>query len=151
MANMKKSLFRLTDVLELCIAYTFCFSLNLTFDYVKVLEPTSDILASFFRNFLQYQTVIVILSTFLVVVFHYQFSCRKKAEVFCRILVGDTLFNITVRYSLDCLMVLVCVYLLSALVNVSLDFGLTNNLYLIPIFIVHILIGAGQVWKYENI
>lgn len=35
MAIMKKSLFRLTDVLELCIAYTFCFSLNLMFDYVK--------------------------------------------------------------------------------------------------------------------
>ena len=151
MANMKKSLFRLTDVLELCIAYTFCFSLNLTFDYVKTLELTSGILISFFRYFLEYQTMIVILSTFLVVVFHYQFSCRKKTEVFCRILVGDTLFNIMVRYSLDCLMVLVCAYLLSALANVYWDFGLTNNLYLVPIFIVYILISARQVRKYENI
>ena len=40
MVNMKKSLFRLIDALELCIAYTFCFSLNLTFDYVKTLELT---------------------------------------------------------------------------------------------------------------
>ncbi len=79
---MKKSLFRLTGVLELCIAYTFCFSLNLTFDYVKTLELTSGILTSFFRNFLEYQTMIVILSTFLVVVFHYQFSCRKKQRYF---------------------------------------------------------------------
>ena len=151
MVNMKKSLFRLTDVLELCIAYTLCFSLNLTFDYVKTLELTSGILVSFFRNFLEYQTMIVILSTFLGVVFHYQFSCRKKTEVFCRVLVGDTLFNIMVRYSLDCLMVLVCVYLLSALANVYLDFGFTNNLYLVLIFIVYILISAGQVWRYENI
>lgn len=151
MINLKKSLFRLTDVLELCIAYAFCFSLNLIFDYVKTLELTSGIVISFFRNFSQYQTVIVILSTFLVVVFHYQFSCRKKTEVFCRILVGGTLFNIIVRYSLDCLMVLGCVYLLSVAANVYLDFGFTNNLYLVLIFIVYILISVGQVRKYENI
>ena len=148
---MKKSLFRRADVLELCVAYTFIFSLNLTFDYVKTLELTSGILISFFRNFLEYQTMIVIISTFLVVVLHYQFSCRKKTEVFCRVLVGDTLFNIMVRYSLDCLMVLVCVYLLFALANVYFDFGLTNNLYLVLIFIVYILISARQVRKYENI
>lgn len=63
MVNMKKSLFRLTDVLELCIAYTFCFSINMIFDYVKTLELTSGILISFFRNFSGYQTLIVILST----------------------------------------------------------------------------------------
>ena len=148
---MRKSLFRRADVLELCVAYTFSFSLNLTFDYVKTLELTSGILISFFRNFLEYQTMIVIISTFLVVVLHYQFSCRKKTEVFCRVLVGDTLFNIMVRYSLDCLMVLVCVYLLFALANVYFDFGLTNNLYLVLIFIVYILISARQVRKYENI
>lgn len=148
---MKKSLFRLADILELSVAYVFCFSLCLMFDYVKTLEMTSDILTSFFRNFLQYQTMIVIFSTFLVVVFHYQFSCRKKTEVFCRILVGDTLFNITVRYSLNCLTVLGFVYLLFALANAYLNFDLTSNLYLVPIFIVYILISARQVRKYETL
>lgn len=146
---MKKSLFRPADILELGVAYAFCFSLCLMFDYVKTLEMTSDIITSFFRSFLQYQTMIVILSTFLVVVFHYQFSCRRKTEVFCRILVGDTLFNITVRYSLNCLTVLGFVYLLFALANAYLNFDLTNNLYLVPIFIVYILISARQVRNYE--
>ena len=146
---MKKSLFRPADILELGLAYAFCFSLCLMFDYVKTLEMTSDIITSFFRSFLQYQTIIVILSTFLVVVFHYQFSCRRKTEVFCRILVGYTLFNITVRYSLNCLTVLGFVYLLFALANAYLSFDLTNNLYLVPIFIVYILISARQVRNYE--
>lgn len=146
---MKKSLFRPADILELGVAYAFCFSLCLMFDYVKTLEMTSDIITSFFRSFLQYQAMIVILSTFLVVVFHYQFSCRRKTEVFCRILVGDTLFNITVRYSLNCLTVLGFVYLLFALANAYLSFGLTSNLYLVPIFIVYILISARQVRNYE--
>ena len=146
---MKKSLFRLADILELGVAYAFCFSLCLMFDYVKTLEMTSDILTSFFRNFLQYQTMIIIFSTLLVVVLHYQFLCRKKTEVFCRILVGDTLFNITVRYSLNCLMVLGFVYLLFALANAYLGFDLIGNLYLVVIFIVYILISARQVSKYE--
>ncbi len=146
---MKKSLFRLADIFELSVAYAFCFSLCLMFDYVKTLEMTSDILTSFFRNFLKYQTMIVILSTFLVAVFHYQFSCRKKIEVFCRILVGDTLFNITVRYSLNCLMVLGFVYLVFLATNAYLGFDLTKNLYLVLIFIVYILISARQVRKYE--
>lgn len=151
MVNLKKSLFRLTDVLELCIAYTFCFSLNLTFDYVKTVDLESYILKSFFENFLDYQLQIVILSTFIVIVFHYQMLYRKKAEVFCKILVGDTVFNITARYSLDCLTILVFVYLLSTLVSVYLNLSLTGNLFLALIFAVYILISARQVRKYENI
>lgn len=146
---MKKSLFRLVDILELGIAYAFCFSLCLMFDYVKTLDMTSDILTSFFRDFLRYQTMIVIFSTFLVVVFHYQFLCRKKTEVFCKILVGDTLSNIAVRYSLNCLIILGFVYVLFSFANAYWGFGLTGNLYLVPIFIVYILISARQVRNYE--
>ena len=151
MVNLKKSLFRLTDVLELCIAYTFCFSLNLTFDYVKTVDLESYILKSFFENFLDYQLQIVILSTFIVIVFHYQMLYRKKTEVFCKILVGDTGLNITARYSLDCLTILVFVYLLSTLVSVYLNLSLTGNLFLPLIFAVYILISARQVRKYEDI
>lgn len=147
---MRKSLFRFADALELCTAYIFCFFLNLLFDYVKTLDLDSYILKAFLKNFMDYQTLIIFLFTFIVIVFHYQMLYRKKAEVFCRILVGDTVFNITIRYSLDCLTILVFVYLLSTLVNVYLNFNLTSNLYLVLIFITYILISGSQVRKYEN-
>ena len=150
MVNMKKSLFRLTDILELGIAYIFCFFLNLTFDYVRTVDLDSYILETFLKNFLEYQSLIVVLSTFISIVFHYQVLYRKKAEVFCKILVGDTVFHITVRYSLDCLTILVFVYLLSGLVGVYLNLSLTSNLYLVFIFAIYILISARQVRKYEN-
>ena len=148
---MKKTLFRLTDVLELCIAYTFCFSLNLTFDYVKTVELDSYILESFFEIFLEYQFLIVILTTFIVVVFHYQMLYRKRAEVFCKILVGDTVFHITARYLLDCIAILVFIYLLTVMISAYLNLSSTSNLYLVLIFAVYILISAGRVQKYENI
>ena len=148
---MKKSLFRLTDMLELSIAYIFCFSLNLLLDYAKTLDLDAYILKAFLKNFIDYQPLIVSLFTFIVIVFHYQMLERKKAEIFCRILVGGTVFGITIRYVLDCLTVLIFVYLLSALVNFHFGFNLANNFYLVPILITYILISARWVRKYENI
>ncbi len=148
---MKKSLFRLTDMLELSIAYIFCFSLNLLLDYAKTLDLDAYILKAFLKNFIDYQPLIVLLFTFIVIVFHYQMLERKKIEIFCRILVGGTVFSITIRYVLDCLTVLISVYLLSALVNVHFGFNSAGNFYLIPILVTYILISARRVRKYENI
>ena len=148
---MKKSLFRLTDMLELSIAYIFCFSLNLLLDYAKTLDLDAYILKAFLKNFIDYQPLIVSLFTFIVIVFHYQMLERKKAEIFCRILVGGTVFSITIRYVLDCIAVLIFVYLLSALVNLHFGFNLADNFYLVLIFVTYILISARRVRKYENI
>ena len=148
---MKKSLFRLTDMLELSVAYIFCFSLNLLLDYAKTLDLDAYILKAFLKNFIDYQPLIVFLFTFIVIVFHYQMLERKKAEIFCRILVGGTVFSITIRYVLDCLTVLIFVYLLSALVNLHFGFNLADNFYLVLIFVTYILISARRVRKYENI
>ena len=148
---MKKSLFRLTDMFELSIAYIFCFSLNLLLDYAKTLGLDAYILKAFLKNFIDYQPLIVSLFTFIVIVFHYQMLERKKAEIFCRILVGGTVFSITIRYVLDCLTVLIFVYLLSALANLHFGFNLADNFYLVLIFVTYILISARRVRKYENI
>ncbi|MCX4380133.1 MAG: hypothetical protein OSJ61_28965 [Lachnospiraceae bacterium] len=148
---MKKSLFRPTDMLELSIVYILCFSLNLLLDYAKTLDLDAYILKAFLKNFIDYQPLIVSLFTFIVIVFHYQMLERKKAEIFCRILVGGTVFSITIRYVLDCLTVLIFVYLLSALVNLHFGFNLADNFYLVLIFVTYILISARRVRKYENI
>ena len=148
---MKKSLFRLTDMLELSIVYILCFSLNLLLDYARSLALDAYILKAFLKNFIDYQPLIVSLFTFIVIVFHYQMLERKKAEIFCRILVGGTVFSITIRYVLDCLTILIFVYLLSALVNLHFGFNLADNFYLVLIFVTYILISARRVRKYENI
>ena len=148
---MKKSLFRLPDMFELSIAYIFCFSLNLLLDYAKTLDLDAYILKAFLKNFIDYQPLIVSAFTFIVIVFHYQMLERKKTEIFCRILVGGTVPTITIRYMLDCIAILIFVYLLSALENLRLGFNLAINFYLVLILVTYILISARQVRKYENI
>ena len=147
---MKKSLFRLTDMLELSFAYILCFSLNLLLDYVKTLDLDSYLLKAFLKNFIDFQPLVVSLFTVIVTVFHYQMLQRKRAEIFCRILVGGTVFNITTRYIRDSLTILIPVYLLSSLANAYLDFDLFGNFYLVLILITYILISAVWVRKYEN-
>ena len=138
-------------MLELSIVYIFCFSLNLLLGYAKTLDLDAYILKDFLKKFIDLQPLIVLLFTFIVIVFHYQMLERKKPEIFCRILVGGTVFRITIRFVLDCLTVLISVYLLSALVNLHLGFNFAGNLYLLLIFITYILISARRVRKYENI
>lgn len=147
---MRKSLFRISDVLELSIAYFFCFIINILIEYIKTLELDSYILQVFLKKFIDFQSLITFLFTFIVIVFHYQMLQRKKEEIFCKILVGDTVSNITIRYALNCLTILIFVYLLSILVNGYLNFNLTSNFYLVLIFITYILISTKEVRKYEN-
>lgn len=147
---MKKSLFRIADVSELSIVYIFCFIINILIEYVKTLDIDSYILQVFIENFINYQLLIVLFFTFIVIVFHYQMLQRKKEEIFCKILVGDTIFNITIRYILDCLVILTFIFLLSIIVSIYFDFNLINNLYLVLVFIIYIIASARRVQKYEN-
>lgn len=137
-------------MLELSFAYILCFSLNLLLDYVKTLDSDSYLLKAFLKNFIDYQPLVVSLFTVIVVVFHYQMLQRKRTEIFCRILVGGTVFNITTRYIRDSLTILIPVYLLSILANAYLDFNFFGNFYLVLILVTYILISSRQVWKYEN-
>lgn len=145
---MKYSLFRFIDVIEAFAIYLICFSTNLIFIYVQTLDlGDSYILESFLESIIEYQLVINIFLTFIMIVFHYQFLNRKKTEISCRILVGDTMVNVVIRYILNSLTILVFSFLLSLLLNFYLELNVTSNLYLVFIFIIYILISAGKVEK----
>lgn len=145
---MKYSLFRFIDVFEAFAIYLICFASNLIFIYVQTLNlEGSFILKSFLKSITDYQVIINIFLTFIIIVFHYQFLNRRKTEIFCRILVGDTMVNIIIRYILNSLGILMFSFLLSLSLNFYLELNVTSNLYLVFIFIIYILISAGQVKK----
>ncbi len=145
---MKYSLFRFIDVFEAIASYLICFASNLIFIYVQTLNlEGSSILKSFLKSIIDYQLIINVFLTSIIIVFHYQFLNRRKTEIFCRILVGDTMVNIIIRYILNSLAILVFSFLLSLSLNFYLELNVTSNLYLVFIFIIYILISAGQVKK----
>ena len=104
--QMKKSIFRQIDRFELLSCYVFCFCFNTIFDYFKSLSIDSYFLYDFLKQLYDYQTLIVLLISFIVVISHYQIVSRKKVEVHCRIIVGDTIWSAVLRYFVECLILL---------------------------------------------
>ncbi|MDG5471279.1 hypothetical protein P6709_05930 [Jeotgalibacillus sp. ET6] len=145
---MKYSLYRFIDVFEASAIYLICFASNLLFIYVQTLTlEVPFVLETFIKSIIDYQLMINILLTFLIIVFHYQFLNRKKTEISCRILVGDTMANIIIRYVLNSLAIVGFSFLLSLLLNLYLELNAASNLYLVFIFILYIVMSAGQVKK----
>lgn len=145
---MRYSLFRLRDIIEVCVIYLICFTSNSIFTFVNSLNlGNSSILNSFLKNIIDYQIIINIFLTFIVVVFHYQFVNKKRIEIYCRILVGDNLIKITLRYIKNSSYILIFSFLLSLILNYILELDINTNLYLFFIFIIYILLSAGQVLK----
>ncbi|REH92101.1 hypothetical protein DOS68_01870 [Staphylococcus felis] len=148
---MQYSLFRFIDFFEICILYIVCFVSNTLLLNIQIFNlSNSFILQSFLQSILEYHYIIVILSSFVIIIFHYQFLARKKTEVFCRILVGSTMIKIIRRYILDSLCILLIAFLISLILNFYLKLDIKDNFYLVCIFIIYIIISASQVKKNEN-
>lgn len=147
---MKKSLFRLIDRFELFSFYVLCFGFNIMFNYAKTLNIDSYLLQTFLKQFYDHQTLIILLLTIIVIINHYQMLNRKKVEIYCRILVGDTIRSATIRYIFECLVILGIVFVISMIISDILAICLINNIYLSCIFMVYILISSRMVSKFEN-
>lgn len=143
---MKYSLFRLSDALEAFAIYLMCFASNLALVYVQTSNvEIASLLEAFIDSIVDYRLIISICLTFMMIVFHYQFLNRKKTEISCRILVGDTREGIIKRYILNSLTILMISFVASLLFGFYLNVIVTSNLYLVFIFTIYILVSAGQV------
>lgn len=148
---MKKSIFRVVDRYELFACYLFCFCCNTMLDYSKTLRLESFLLQNYLKQLYDYQALIVSLISFIVVIFHYQMVIRKKEELHCRILVGDTIRAAIKRYIVECLIILVTAFIVSLSLNIGLNLSVIGNLYLSALFIFYILISSMVVNRFENI
>lgn len=146
-----KSFFRMTDRAELFILYVFCFFLNIVFELGTKLKVSSHILMMFIKEFTDYKVQISLLFTIIVAIFHYQLRNRKKMEIYCRILVGDILSKIIIRYICECLVILVSAYFISIIIKLYFSLDLYGGTYLVGTFIMYILFSAIKVVGYENL
>ncbi len=150
-SQTKQSIFRRMDRFELLSGYVLCFCFNSMFDYSKSVNIDSYLLSNFLRQLYEYQILIVLLLSLTVVFFHFQMIRRKKVEIHCRIVVGDTIGSVVFRYFIDCLIILCIAFGISGILNAIAEINITNNRYLLYVFIGYILISSGRVRKYENI
>ncbi|WP_022749096.1 hypothetical protein [Lachnobacterium bovis] len=148
---MKQSLFRKKDVIELCILYIVCFMLEFMLENIKNIKINIEIVEYFLSGFARYKIPIVLLFSIVVVVYHYQFVFRKKKEIYCRILVGDTLQDIKKRYILENVTILLLNYLLFNVISIYLDIDVFKNSYLFFCLLMYILVSTSGMKNYESI
>lgn len=148
---MKKSLFRFKDRFELLGCYTFCFIINILFDYAKFLKIDSHLIQTFVKQFYDYQALIIFLLTFIVVIFHYQMLQNKKMEIYCKIVAGDTMHSLVIRYVFENFVILGIAFVIAIIVNIILGIKLVNSLYLFFVLTIYILISSRMVKNVESV
>lgn len=146
----KKSIFSNIDRIELCILYLFCFLSSIALELGVNFKTDSFILYTFIKSFTDYKILITLLLTTIILVFHYQILGRKKKEIYCRCLVGDTLCKLTMRYIFECVTILIITFFITLLIRYSYHLILYTDFYLVIIFILYILLSTGWVNTHEN-
>lgn len=144
---MNFSLYRIRDMFTLFILYLICFLFNLSIEYVQTIKLDTFLLETFFANIVDYHYAIVFFLTFIVILFHYQFLTRKKKEIFCRILTGDTRIKIYKRYLIHTFIILCINFTGTVLLSIFLDIYSTSYLFLFCVFSTYIFISTGQGYK----
>jgi hypothetical protein len=125
--------------------------LEFMLENIKNIKINIEIVEYFLSGFARYKIPIVLLFSIVVVVYHYQFVFRKKKEIYCRILVGDTLQDIKKRYILENVTILLLNYLLFNVISIYLDIDVFKNSYLFFCLLMYILVSTSGMKNYESI
>lgn len=141
----RKSIMRAKDRVELLISYLLCFSLITLSLYSQTIEIKQHILREYIKSFTDHYVLLSLVATLIVIIFHYQMVSKAKTEIQCRILVGDILSRIKIRYVAECLGILAVAYLIHTYLAYFLGLKIGTGLYLISVFGVYILISGRLV------
>ena len=145
---MKYSLYRIVDIVEVFILYLICFSVNLIFIYISRLSLEKVlILKNFLQSISDYKYIFIIFLTFMLIIFNYQFINKKKSEIYCRVIVGDTIKKIRKKYILDSIIILTLSFMVSLFISLYLNISITSNIYIYLIFVMYTIIVSIKVKK----
>ena len=140
-----KSLLRLSNRLELGFLYLGCFLLSGLLVHLERRAASSYMLMRYFKFIIDNRHAFVLGFSVIVLVFQYQLVVKARTEVTCRVLVGDTLMLIRLRYMIECLTLLGACFLLSITVHLLLGFEIIDNLYLLAALAAYVLFSAGLI------
>lgn len=148
---MKKSLFRISNRIELMTSYIICFGVCLLFQYLKDLKFKSSLLETYFRQIYDFRLIILLILSLMILAFHYRMIVGMKAEIYCRIVIGDTLEAILKRNMVENVLLLTIAFSIISFLGIIFNLQSIDCLYLVFVFITYILISERMLRKYENI
>ena len=148
-SSMKKSIYRISERMELFISYFICFGVASLFEYLKNIKFKSLLMEMYFKQIYDFRMVILLILSFMVLAFHYQIANRKKTEVYCRIVVGETLHHLVFLYLVENVILLICTSAIFFVLNSVSGLQIMDSVYLLLILVIYIFIGLRMVSKNE--
>lgn len=139
---VEKSLLRPKSRLELGALYVGCFLLASFLACVERQAAGSDVLLRYFEFMVHNKRAFVLGFSVVALVFHYHLLASSGTEIRCRVLVGDRLTLIRLRYIIECLALLGICCALSIALHLLLGFEIADNLYLLAALSAYILASA---------
>lgn len=140
---VEKSLLRPKSRLELGALYVGCFLLASFLACVERQAAGSDVLLRYFEFMVHNKRAFVLGFSVVALVFHYHLLASSGTEIGCRVLVGDRLTLIRLRYIIECLALLGICCALSIALHLLLGFEIVDNLCLFAVLSMYILASAG--------
>ncbi len=129
---------RLSSLFELTCIYVGCFFLAGFLAYLEQASSVSYVLMRYLRFIVEQQTVFMLCISTVAVVYHYQGIRKAETEIRCRIIVGDRLPLICIRYCCWCLGVLISCFLMALAIHMAANFRATNSFCLFGILATYI-------------
>ena len=140
---VEKSLLRPKSRLELGALYVGCFLLASFLACVGRQAAGSDVLLRYFEFMVHNKRAFVLGFSVVALVFHYHLLASSGTEIRCRVLVGDRLTLIRLRYIIECLALLGICCAPSIALHLLLGFEIVDNLCLFAVLSMYILASAG--------
>lgn len=139
---LSKSFLRTNNRIELFLLYFSLFSFLILLLFVERISADSDILMRYFRYVIEYRTILMLTLSTTALLFHYRLLVTARVEVDCRVLVGDTLRSIKVRYFIEFFSILTLCFILSTIFSLAFRFSLLENIYLFISLSVYIILSS---------
>lgn len=138
----RKSPLRVTALLHFGAVYGGVFFISGILSYVQHESVQSDVLTRYFNFLLQHQVALTLALSTVGALLHYQTLAVVKVEAKCRLLVGDRMPLIRIRYFLSCFLTLTICFMVSTCFHLILGYSLDNSAYLFVAFLSFIVLSS---------
>lgn len=125
---------RLSSLVELACVYAGCFLLAGFITYLGKATSESWVLERYLKFIVENQTAFILGLSSMAIVYHYQTIMKVGAEIRSRIIVGDRLSLIRIRYAVACSAALVVCFILAIVLATATGLRTTNFAHLLFAF-----------------
>ena len=127
---MGKIIFRKKEILEYCTICCCFFAISIIINYLPRIEIGYSLLYRFIIGYYDIRHEISIGLTFFALLFQYMIIIRKKKEIYIRIVVGDTLKKIRIRYLITCLVISSILFIFAIIIKSLIGLELIDHIYI---------------------